>query len=207
MEPCPQRDSSVPNERVCPWWLAYAFDQPLRRLIHKPEKILDGLVLPGQTVLDIGCGMGFFSLGMARMVGEKGRVISVDLQKKMLDVLGRRAERAGLRSRIHLHQCQPDRIGISEQVDFALSFWMVHEVPDKRAFLAEVHSFLKPGAHYLLVEPKIHVAAPAFQRTVEIACASGMKPCLEAGIRLSRSVLLLKIAAVSAMLQPGGAPA
>ena len=179
----------MPNEGVCPWWKAYIFDNPLRRLFQKPEKILGGLVQQGQTVLDIGCGMGFFSLGMARLVGEKGRVISVDLQKKMLNALERRARRAGLSSRIQLHQCQTDRIGISEQVDFALSFWMVHEVPDKKAFLTEVFSLLKPGAHYLLVEPQMHVAASAFQRTVEIACATGMKPCAEPSIRLSRSVL------------------
>ena len=184
-------EGSMPNERVCPWWLSYTFDNPLRRLIQKPEKILGGLVQQGQTVLDIGCGMGFFSLGMARMVGEKGRVISVDLQKKMLETLARRAERAGLSSRIHVHQCQTGRIGISEQVDFALSFWMVHEVPDKKAFLTEVLSLLKPGAHYLLVEPKMHVTASAFQRTVEIACATGMKPCSEPTISLSRSVLFL----------------
>jgi ubiquinone/menaquinone biosynthesis C-methylase UbiE len=182
----------VPNERVCPWWYAYLFDHPLRRLIQKPEKILGGFVQPGQTVLDIGCGMGFFSLGMARLVGEKGRVISVDLQKKMLDALERRAKRAGLGSRIELHQCQPDRIGISTQVDFALTFWMVHEVPDKKAFLTEVHSLLKPCGHYLLVEPRMHVAAPAFQRTVEIACATGLKLCAEPAISLSRSVLFLK---------------
>jgi len=181
----------VPNERVCPWWQAYMFDNPLRRLIHKPEKMLCGLVQEGQTVLDIGCGMGFFSLAMARMVGDRGRIISVDLQKRMLDTLGRRAERAGLRSRIQLHQCQSDRIGIDKQVDFALSFWMVHEVPDKKAFLTELRSLLKPGAHYLLVEPKMHVTASAFRQTVEIACATRMKPCSEPNISLSRSVLFL----------------
>lgn len=185
----------MPIQRVCPWWLAYTFDHGLRRLIHKPEVILAGLVLPGQTVLDIGCGMGFFSLAMARMVGEKGRVICVDLQKKMLDALERRAERAGLRSRMRLCQCRADQIGISEQGDFALSFWMVHEVPDKKAFFAEVLSLLKPGARYLLVEPRIHVAAPALGQTVEAACACGMKPCAELRVRLSRSVLFEKGAA------------
>lgn len=70
----------MPDQRVCPWWLAYTFDHALRRLIHRPEVILAGLVRPGQTVLDLGCGMGFFSLAMARLVGEQGRVICVDLQ-------------------------------------------------------------------------------------------------------------------------------
>jgi ubiquinone/menaquinone biosynthesis C-methylase UbiE len=195
-------DFPVLNERVCPWWLAYTFDHALRRLIHKPEVILAGLVLPGQTVLDIGCGMGFYSLAMARLVGEKGRVICVDLQKKMLDAVHRRAERAGLRQRLQLCRCRADRMGVNQSVDFALSFWMVHEVPDKKALLAEVFSLLKPGAHYLLVEPRIHVAALEFRQTVETACSCGMQICSEPGIGLSRSVLFMKNAAVSGGRKP-----
>jgi ubiquinone/menaquinone biosynthesis C-methylase UbiE len=53
---------------VCPWWLAYSFDNPLRRIFHKPEKIFASMVRPGMTVADIGCGMGYFSLGLARIV-------------------------------------------------------------------------------------------------------------------------------------------
>ena len=177
------------NIHVCPWWLAYTFDNPLRRLLHNPEKLLAGLVEEGQTAVDIGCGMGHFSLGMARMVGENGWVISVDLQEKMLDRVRSRAEQSGLESRIRLHQCQPDRIGISGLVDFALAFWMAHEVPNQQAFLAEVRSLLKPEARFLLVEPKIHVTASSFQKTVDLARATGMKPCAEPKVRMSRAVL------------------
>ena len=60
---------------VCPWWLAYTFDNPLRRLIHKPEKIFDGLVQPGMTVMDVGCGMGYVTLGLAEIVGEGCRPV------------------------------------------------------------------------------------------------------------------------------------
>ncbi len=74
------------HHHICPWWYAYTFDNPLRHLFHKPERMLAGYVKPGMTVMDIGCGMGFFSIGMARMVGEEGAVISVDLQQQMLDV-------------------------------------------------------------------------------------------------------------------------
>ena len=125
----------MPNERVCPWWRAYIFDNPVRRLIQKPEKILGGLIQQGQTVLDIGCGMGFFSLGMARLVGEEGRVISVDLQKKMLDALERRAKRAGLSSRIQVHQCQTNRIGTaSKWILPSLSGWSMRSLT-RRPFL------------------------------------------------------------------------
>jgi 2-polyprenyl-3-methyl-5-hydroxy-6-metoxy-1,4-benzoquinol methylase len=87
---------------ICPWWGGYFIDNPLRRLIHDLQTILGPYVKPGMTVLDVGCGMGFFSIGMARMVGDEGRVIAVDLQQKMLDVLWRRAQRAGVADRIRL---------------------------------------------------------------------------------------------------------
>ncbi len=54
---------------VCPWWLCPTFDNPLRRLIHNPDRILAGLVRPGEIALDLGCGMGYFSIPLARLVG------------------------------------------------------------------------------------------------------------------------------------------
>lgn len=179
------------DTHVCPWWLAYTFDNPLRRWLHQPEKLLAGLVDEGQTVLDIGCGMGHFSIGMAKMVGENGRVIAVDLQAKMLERVQRRAERDGLQDRLRLHQCQPDRIGLTEPVDFALAFWMVHEVPNRPVFLAEVRSLLKPEAQFLMVEPRLHVSAADVQRTIEMAYTAGLKLHAEPEVRLSRAVLFV----------------
>jgi predicted RNA methylase len=49
----------------CPWWLCYAFDNPLRRIIHNPEQILSGLVRPGMQVVDLGCGTGVFTISQA----------------------------------------------------------------------------------------------------------------------------------------------
>ncbi len=138
----------------------------LRRLLHNPEKIVGPYVQPGMTVMDVGCGMGMFSIAMAKMVGEQGRVIAVDLQQKMLDVLRRRAERAGVADRIQLHKCEQDRLGVDAQVDFALAFMMVHEVPDQRRLLGEIHGCLKPGGKLLVAEPRLHVSGTAFGQTV-----------------------------------------
>ena len=49
---------------VCPWRHAYLFDNWLRRLLHNPKKMLGAHVRPGMTVMDVGCGMGVFSIGM-----------------------------------------------------------------------------------------------------------------------------------------------
>src|SRR5574341_1266039 len=84
------------GSHVCPWWLAYTFDNPLRRLAHDAGKILSPYLREGMTAVDLGCGMGYFSIAMAGIVGNQGTVISVDIQKEMLAVLRRRAEKAGV---------------------------------------------------------------------------------------------------------------
>ena len=137
-------------ERVCPWQLAPIIDNRLRPLVHNPEKIFAPYVTRGMTVLDVGCGAGFASLGLARLVGEEGLVIAADLQSKMLRMVKERAIKAGLSERIRIHLCSPERIGVREELDFAVAFFMMHEVPDVRAFLEEIYVLLKTGVGFLL---------------------------------------------------------
>ena len=174
---------------VCPWLLGFFVSGPARRLFHNPEKILRGLVRKGQVVVDIGCGSGLFSIPLAKLVGEEGRVIAADIQEKMLGFVRRRAEKAGLESRIKLHQCQKNELGIGEQVDFALAFYMAHEVPDIDAFFKEIVTLLKKDAHFLLVEPKMHVSTSRFQKTVDTAYTAGLKVESEWKVSMSRGVL------------------
>ena len=178
------------SSRICSWKHAFALDNPIRRIIHDPQKILGGYIEPGQTVLDLGCGPGTFSIAMAKMVGESGKVIAIDVQEEMLQILRKKAAQRGLESRIVTHKSDPDRIGISEKVDFALAFYMVHEVPNAEAFLKEVASVLKPKGKLLIVEPKMHVSAAAFEKTIEVARQAGLSPISEPKIRFSRSKLL-----------------
>jgi ubiquinone/menaquinone biosynthesis C-methylase UbiE len=183
--------SAMPGH-VCPWWGGYFIDNPLRRLVHNQKKILAPYVKPGMTVMDVGCGMGFFSIALAKMVGDNGLVIAVDLQQKMLDVLVERARRAGVADRIQPHRCEPERLGIQEPVDFALAFAMVHEVPDARRLLTEVRSCLKPGGKFLVAEPRFHVSGRAFRATVAVAEEVGLHLAVEARARWCRAAVLEK---------------
>jgi len=182
--------SSSGHRGICTWWIAYTFDNPLRRLIHKPQKVLGNYVKEGMTVMDLGCGMGHFSMGMAGLVGGTGRVIAVDLQQKMLDVMERRAQRAGLADRIFPHLCQADHIGIVAPVDFILAFWMVHEVPDQNKFFKQLKSLLTADGKILIAEPKMHVTAEDLNRTVDIAQPRGLHCIARPSISLSHAVLL-----------------
>jgi len=180
------------EEHVCPWWLAYTFDHRLRRLIQNPEKILKPYVRRGMTVVDIGCGMGFFSIAMAKMVGENGTVISVDLQQKMLDVLCKRAENENIPTNIIKHKCDQNNLGIDQTADFVLSFWMLHEVPDKKHFIKQVFAVLKPAGQFLIVEPKIHTDRSYFDEIVTVCKQSGFLLRGYPKIFMSRSILFIK---------------
>ena len=178
--------------RVCPWWHAYTFDNIIRRLFHDPAKIFGPYVRPGMTVMDFGCGMGFNAIGLARIVGDKGSVIAVDLQQQMLDVLQRRAERAGVADRIRTHRSEPESIGVHAAVDFVSAFWVVHEVPDIRRLLRQIHSCLRADGKLLVAEPRFHVTAKAFEETIETAADIGLKLYEHRRIRLSRAAVFVK---------------
>lgn len=127
---------------------------------------------------------------MARLVGERGRVIAVDYHKGLLEMVKRRAEKAGITDRIIFHQCKQDDISLNIEADFALSFWMVHEVPFPDMFLRQVHEILKPGGKYLVSEPKLHVSKSTFEAETEIAKEAGFQIIERPQITFSHSVLL-----------------
>lgn len=180
---------------VCPWWMGYLLASPLRRLIHNPDDILFRYVREGARILEIGPGMGFFTLPMARMVGESGRIFCVDIQQKMLNVLGRRAARAGLSGVIETRLSSDKSSGIKDlagSIDFALLFAVVHEVPERVFLLMEVYDALRPGGILLLSEPSGHVRKSEFYETVRDAEKIGLVLIEEPDIPGEHSALLLR---------------
>jgi ubiquinone/menaquinone biosynthesis C-methylase UbiE len=166
------------NHSVCPWWLGWVLVNPLRRLIEPPERLLGPFVSPGMTVVEPGCGMGYFSLPLARMVGPTGRVICVDLQEKMIAGLMRRARRAGLADRIDATVSSSNDLGLrafTGSADLAIAIHVVHEVPDQHRFLEQMHDVLRPGGELLIVEPRGHVSPDAFEHTLVTAGTAGLE--------------------------------
>ena len=70
------KQNEMVSHHICPAWLSFMLDARLRRLVHKPEKIIGEYLHPGDTAIDIGCGSGYFTLPMAKIVGEHGRIIA-----------------------------------------------------------------------------------------------------------------------------------
>lgn len=182
-------------DHVCPFWVGYLLSSPIRKLWHNPEKILEPYLEQGMKVLDIGCAMGFFSLPMARMVGKSGKVFGIDIQEKIISCLKKRAKKAGLLDRINTHVCSQRSLCLDEldgEIDFALAFAVVHEVPDSSSFFPEIYRLLKPAGRMLMAEPKGRVSAEDFEASVCTAQECGFKVMEKPCIRSARAVVLLK---------------
>jgi ubiquinone/menaquinone biosynthesis C-methylase UbiE len=163
-------------DRVCPYWAGYLLINPLRKLFENPNKILGPFVQEEMIVLEPGCGMGYFTLPLARMVGPNGRIVAADIQPKMLSALRRRAQRAGLLDIIEFRHIGDDELGVrdlSGKVDFAAALHIVHEVPNQASFFTEVWQALKQGSKLLFIEPKGHVSQDQFAESVAAAEKAG----------------------------------
>ena len=180
------------KHRVCPVEHAGSLDNRLRRLIQNPRKILGPYIEEGMTALDIGCGPGFFTIDMADMVGETGQVIASDLQEGMLQKLSEKVKGTKYKDRIILRNNEKESLGSLEGIDFALAFYMVHEVPDKGPFFRDLWSALIPGGQVLIVEPPFHVSEKEMEKMLGTARDAGFTDGPGPKMLFSKTVLLKK---------------
>jgi ubiquinone/menaquinone biosynthesis C-methylase UbiE len=178
------------GKRICPVERAGILDFSLRKLVHNPKRILSPYIKEGMTALDLGCGPGFFTLEMARLVGKSGKVIAADLQEGMLEKLREKLQNRDWANTIGLHHSRPDGIGLTEKFDFILVFYMLHEVPDQAVFLRELKTLLKANGKVLIVEPAFHVSEDDFKKSISTIEQSGFAVIAEPGIRFSRAVVI-----------------
>jgi SAM-dependent methyltransferase len=183
------------SQHVCPWWLGYFLVNPLRKWFENPRAILGPFVEKNMTVLEPGCGMGFFTLELARLLGPRGKVVAVDIQPRMLEGLRRRARRAGLLDRIEIREARAEGMGTDDlagKIDFVLAFHVVHEFPDAGRFFAEAHGVLKPGCKLLLAEPQRHVPEADLKATIAAAELAGFRVEDGPSIRSSWASVLVR---------------
>jgi ubiquinone/menaquinone biosynthesis C-methylase UbiE len=172
--------------------MCFTFDNGLRRLVQNPDQIIKPYVHCGDVVLDVGPGIGYFTIPMAKLVGDSGRVIAADLQESMLHGIAKRARRAGMEQRIVLRRASNESLNVGGTMDFALVFWMAHEVPDLKNFMDQLFDVLKEGGRLLIAEPKIHVSQKQFQKEMDIARSAGFVLIDQPAIPLSLSALFCR---------------
>jgi ubiquinone/menaquinone biosynthesis C-methylase UbiE len=178
------------NIRVCPPALAGSLDNSFRRLVQNPGKILKQYISGGMTVLDLGCGPGYFTAEIAKMLNTSGKVIAADLQDGMLDKVRKKIKGTVLESRVELHKCVETSTGISGTVDFILCFYMIQEVPDQNSHFIELKSNLRPEGRLYIIEPKFHVSKKDFEKMLVRLDSFGFEVIESPKVFFSRTVLL-----------------
>lgn len=146
--------------------------RPEREQEEAPEAMLEALGLtPGQTVADVGAGVGYHTLRLAKRVGPTGRVYATDLQAEMISRLEENVRAAGLRNVIAVHT-RADQTGLpAGAIDLALMVDVFHELAEPEAYLAALKSALSARGRVALVEfrakdPRVPIK-PEHAMTVE----------------------------------------
>ena len=171
---------------------AGSLDWKLRRLLYDPARILSPWIRDGMTVADFGCGPGYFARKAAELVGENGTLIAIDIQEGMLTMLRERIAGALIEKRIRPHRCGPNHLGLSDQLDFVYSFYVMHEVPDRERVIRELCDLIKPGGIIFLMDFVITMSRSAFEALERLVVQEGFRTIARPRHFLSRGVVCLK---------------
>ena len=115
-------------------------------LFKDPYKALNAAGLkPGQQVLEVGCGPGFFTIPAARIVGEKGGVWALDISPAAVEHVQRKIENEGVPN-VRVMLANATKTGLPDRsFDLAFLFGFTHAIGDMKSILVELHRLLKPS--------------------------------------------------------------
>lgn len=180
------------NSKVCPVERAGALDNKFRKLLHNPEKLLSKYIKPGMNVMDFGCGPGFFSIEIAKLLKHSGRITAVDLQQGMLDKLNSKIKGSVFQNSIELHKCGERNIGLNEVFDFIVAFYVIHEVQDPERLFLQFNNLLVQKGRIFIAEPLFHVPKDKFYNNLSFATKYGFRVIETPKLFFSRAVVLEK---------------
>lgn len=180
------------KNRVCPVSKAKSLDTFIRRLLQNPIKIFQSYIIEGMTILDYGCGPGYFTWALAKLAGENGKVFAVDLQEEMLNIAKSKISDIELSRRIIFQKCSDNSTDIKTKVDLINAFYVIHEVKNHEKIFKEFYSILNEGGILFMSEPKFHVNKEEFKNTTNKAINSGFEEEANPKIWMSRTSVLIK---------------
>lgn len=131
----------------------HKLDNEKRRAIMPPAETLVELGLErNNTMVDIGCGGGYFTIAASKIVGDPAKVFALDISEEMLGEVQRKALETGV-SNIHAIRVDEYDLKIeNHSADFALLCNVLHEIEDKERFINEISRILKPYGKLAIIE-------------------------------------------------------
>ena len=128
-------------------------ERPERASEEQPQLAIDALgIKPGQTVADLGAGSGYYSFRIAPLVGPTGRVLAIDIEPKMLEVIAERAGREHVTNIATVRSSERDPNLAPHSVDLLFMVDVYHELEYPYEVMRKVREALKPGGRVALVE-------------------------------------------------------
>src|SRR5262245_37405055 len=143
-------------------------------------------VKPGMHVCDMGCGNGFYTLQLAKMVGDKGHVYAVDVQPEMLVMLNKRADEAGVSNISPILSTFVDPRLPKEEIDLILLVDVYHEFSNPEEMLAAMRASLAPKGQIVLVEFRTEDDKVPIKPEHKMSKAQIMKELVPNGFKLSK---------------------
>lgn len=142
------------NDRVFKHTHAHKLEDPERLKWLPPAAVLSRLHLPhGGRIADVGAGTGYFSIPIARAIGEDGKVFAVDVQQEMLDKLRGKLEQADSPQNISLHLGAASQLPVADDsVDLAFYANIWHELDDQDAALREAIRVARPKGKIAILD-------------------------------------------------------
>lgn len=177
------------SNRVCPSSKYPSLESKFRKIFQNPVKIFSKYVKPGDKAADIGCGPGFFTIGLARIVGEKGCIYATDIQQEAINIINKKTKGTIYEKIIYPLKTENDSVCINDKVDFVLNFYVLHEVENKSKFVDEMKKLMKNEGTYMLVEPKGHVNKNQFDEEIKIIKSAGFSLIESPKIFFSRAAV------------------
>ncbi|HJY81511.1 MAG TPA: methyltransferase domain-containing protein, partial [Candidatus Binatia bacterium] len=168
-------------------------EDPKRDEWQKPDAVIQALNLKdGQVVADIGAGSGYFTLRLARAVGQKGRVFAVDVDKGMLDYLHQRLDKEKIQNVQTMHVPAHDPLLIDGSLDLAFVCDTYHHLEDREVYLRKLRKALKPDGRLAIVDfykrDGIPVGPPMSMRLGEETVEKELQ---EAGLKITEKLTFL----------------
>lgn len=185
-----QTMNHYPGTHLHPVEKAGALESRFRLLLQNPERILRNHIRSGMTVLDLGCGTGYFTIEIARLAGITGKVYACDVQNGMLDILRSKLKGSSLQPRIEVINNREDSLGLIGKVDFVVAFYSFHEMKYPDQIINDLTMIVKPETRILISEQKFHVSKTAFNAIIHKMEGNGFEVCERIPVFLSRAVIM-----------------
>ena len=128
-------------------------EEPERAQWQKPDEVIAALQLkPGQVACDIGAGPGYFSLRLARAVGDSGHVFAVDAEPRILEALRKRIDSSKAKNVSPVLALADDPLLPRNACDLILIVDTYHHFPDGAAYLRRLSRSLRPGGKMVNID-------------------------------------------------------